>query len=147
MSLESAPRGRRSGNAALWALAIVVAASLAVPAGASASRAGYAFGRDGGNIVPFTVTVAADGAVKTSGPVKVGRVRLTPAQLASVATAQATARFATLPASTLCPGTLPDIAGLWIRAGARTVRVHGSCSQRFTRVWNALAAAVRLSYG
>jgi hypothetical protein len=129
-------------NAALCALAIAGAAG-----GASASPAGYAFGRDGGNIIPFTVTVVPGGTVQASGPVRVGRARLTPAQLASVASAQAQARFATLPASTLCPGTLPDIAATWIRAGARTVHVHGSCSPRFTRVWNALAAAVRLSYG
>jgi hypothetical protein len=135
------------GNAGLWVLSLVGAAALAVAAAAAASPGGYAFGREGGNILPFTVTVAPDGAVTASGPAKVGRARLTPAQLAKIAGARQTARFATLPSSTLCPGTLPDIAGTWIRAGGRTVHVHGTCSQRFTRVWNALAAAVRLSYG
>jgi len=123
-------------------MAVLLAAlALASPAGA------YSFGRESGNIVPFTVTIAQNGAVRVTGPVKVGRAQLTATQLADLASAVAKARFATLPATTACTGTLPDIAATWVRAGTHRVQVHGSCSSRFTRVWNALAAAVRLSYG
>jgi hypothetical protein len=127
---------------------LVVAAltCLAAPA-AGASAARYSFGREGGNIIPFTVTIAATGAVHASGPVKVGRAHLTTAQLASLGKVAKQARFSALPATTLCSGTLPDIASTFVAAGSHTVRVHGSCSTRFSRVWNALAAAVRLSYG
>ena len=115
---------------------------------ALASQAGsYSFGRESGNILPFTITITQSGAVHVTGPVKVGRTQLTATQLAAVASAVAKARFATLPATTVCPGTLPDVASTWVRAGSHRVQVHGACSSRFTRVWNALATAVRLSYG
>ena len=35
---------------------------------------------------------------------------------------------------------LPDVAATFIRVGARTVRVHGACVARYTKLWNALAA-------
>lgn len=123
-------------------MAVLLAAlALASPAGP------YAFGRESGNIVPFTITISQSGAVHVIGPVKAGRKQLTASQLAAVASAVTTARFATLPATTTCPGTLPDIASTWVKAGSHRVQVHGACSSRFTRVWNALASAVRLSYG
>jgi hypothetical protein len=50
-------------------------------------------------------------------------------------------RFSLLPARTACPGVLPDIADQFIRVGARTVRVHGSCVKRFNRLWAALSEA------
>ena len=105
------------------------------------------FGREGGNIIPFTVTITQSGEVRSSGPVEVGRTKLTAAQLAGLVQTEVQAGFSALPATTACPGTLPDIATTWIKAGSRLVRVHGSCSKRFLRVWNALAATVLLSYG
>jgi hypothetical protein len=128
------------------AVLLVVVAALAAPA-AGAATPRYSFGRESGNIVPFTVTIAATGAVRVAGPVRVSRTSLNAARLASLGTAVAQARLATLPRLTSCPGTLPDIAATWIAAGSRKVAVHGSCSARFTRAWNALAAAVGLSYG
>jgi len=128
-------------------LLVAAIVALAAPAPALAAGHAYAFGREGGNIRPFTVTIAHDGRVVLYGPVNVGRTRVTAAALTTLATTTARARFTTLAATTDCPGTLPDIAATWIRVGSRTVRVHGSCSARFTRVWNALAAAVHLSYG
>jgi hypothetical protein len=122
-------------------VALLAALALASPTGP------YSFGRESGNIVPFTVTIAQSGAVRVTGPVKVGRTRLTAGQLAVLAAAVSTAQLATLPPTPACPGTLPDIASTWIKAGSHRVQVHGSCSPRFTRVWNALASAVHLSYG
>ena len=114
-----------------------------MPAAASAAR--YSFGRQGGNIAPYTVSIAASGAVYSTGPVKVGRTTLTPAQLGAIAKTVSSADFGTLAATTLCLGTLPDFAATWISVGRRKVSVRGSCSPRFDRVWAALSGAVRLS--
>jgi hypothetical protein len=130
-------------------IVVTAAAWLAAAAGSGAATVpaqGFAFGRAGGNIVPFTVTIAAGGRVHASGPVRVGRRMLTHAQLTALANVVAQARFTTLPAVTNCPGTLPDVAATFVRVGVRTVRVHGDCVPRYTRVWNALTAAVKLSY-
>ena len=124
------------------ALLVLAAALVAVQAAQAATPArGFAFGRVGGNIRPYTVTVAAAGAVTSSGAVTTGRKRLTSVQLASLDRLAAGVHFATLPAATSCPGTLPDVAAQFIRAGARTVRVHGDCVAGFNRLWSALVKA------
>lgn len=75
-----------------------------------------------------------------------GRRALTAAQLAVVARVAAAARFSSLPSSTRCAGTLPDVATTYVVFGGRTVSVHGHCVPRFDRVWNAVSAAVEISY-
>jgi hypothetical protein len=120
--------------------ALVVA--IAAP-GASAAR--YSFGRQGGNIEPYRVTISPTGAVTTSGPVKVGRTKLTARQLKSLARTVAAAGLSTLPATTFCLGTLPDFASDWVLVGSQKVSVRGSCSPRFSRIWSALTGTVRLS--
>src|SRR5581483_4859449 len=57
----------------LAALSVALALPIAVFAGGSAQRAAptFAFGRTGGNIVPFTVTIAGNGHVGATGPVHV----------------------------------------------------------------------------
>jgi hypothetical protein len=115
------------------------------PAAASAAR--YSFGRAGGNIEPYTISITSTGAVYASGPVKLGRTSVTRAQLAAIARAVSAADFTTLPPTTLCLGTLPDFAATWISVGRRKISVRGSCSPRFDRVWSTLAGAVRLSSG
>ena len=52
-------------------------------------------------------------------------------------------RFATLPARRECARALPDAATLFIRVGGRTVRVHGACEPRFSRLWKTLAKSIR----
>jgi hypothetical protein len=131
----------------LLVLASVAMLLAAQPAGAASSGSGYSFGRISGNIVPFTVTISASGAVHAAGPVTVGRTKLSASQLKTLAKVAAQTRFGSLPATTACSGTLPDIAATWIRAGGHRVQVHGACSAAFTRLWNALGAAVRLSTG
>jgi hypothetical protein len=130
-------------------LLVLAAATLlaAQPAGAARAGGGYSFGRIGGNIVPFTVTISASGAVHVAGPVTVGRTKLSGPQLATLAKVAAQTRFGSLPPTTACSGTLPDIAATWIRAGSHRVQVHGTCSAAFTRLWNVLGTAVRLSTG
>lgn len=127
-------------------LLIGLVALVLVPA-AAARPGGYAFGRIGGNIRPYTVAVTAEGRVNVSGSAVVGRTRLTSAQLAALGRIAAAVRFTALPATTSCPGTLPDIASTFVRVGARTVRVHGGCVPRYTRLERALQSAVRLAGG
>ena len=130
----------------LRALLVLGLVAAALASGATAStQAGFALGRTGGNIRPFTVAIAADGTVSVSGPVQAGRTKLTRAQLAALTKIAADTRFTTLPKTTNCAGTLPDVASTFVRVGARTVRVHGECVPRYARLWRALTTAVELS--
>ena len=129
----------------LVAIALAAASLGAVPAAAAPQAAAFAFGRSGGSIIPFTVTIAGDGSVHIQGPVTAGRTRISAAQLKSLRQLAARVRFATLPAQTNCPRTLPDIATTFLRVGGRTVRVHGGCVPRYAKLWAAVAAAVKLS--
>jgi hypothetical protein len=119
-------------------LALIVA--LAHPA--ATAKTGFAYGRSGGNIMPFTVKVATTRAVTATGAAPAHVDTITKERLAELNRVAFVVQFATLPASTLCKNTLPDIAGQFIRVGARTVHVHGSCLPRFNRLWTALNRAV-----
>ena len=125
--------------------AVLLAVVAAEPAGSAVEPSGFAFGRIGGNIRPFTVSIANTGVVRTSGAVTVLRKKLTPAQLVSLNRIAIETSFEKLPKATNCPGVLPDIASTYVRVGARTVRVHGNCVPRYARMWRALSAAVRIS--
>jgi hypothetical protein len=128
---------------AAFAIAALAALAAASPVGAGAQR-GFAFGRLGGNIIPFTVSIANDGSVKASGPVKVGRRHLTLLQIGNLNRIAATNAFGSLAKVTNCPGSLPDIASTFVRIGPRTVRVHGSCLRGYQRIYAALERAVKL---
>jgi hypothetical protein len=125
-------------------LATVLLLALVPAAGASPQR-GFAFGRLGGNIRPYTVSIASNGVVRVSGSATAGRMKLTAAQLATLDRAVTDARFGAFPPMTNCPGTLPDIATTFIRFGAKTVRVHGNCVARYAKLFTALSHAVKLS--
>ena len=131
----------------LAALALLLGSALgsAAPAGATGAR-GFAFGRLGGNILPFTISISNDGTVKATGPVTVGRTHLSRLQIANLNRIAATNAFGSLPADTSCAGVLPDAAATFVRIGPRTVRVHGSCVARYQRIYKALAKAVKLAY-
>jgi len=105
----------------------------------------FSFGRTGGNIIPFTVTIAQSGHVQASGPVHVGRRNLTKAQLTALDRVATQVHFSSMQGA-MCPRTLPDVASRFIRHGSRTVRVHGACLAGYERLWNALSAAVKLTY-
>ena len=123
----------------------VLAAAVTLGA-AAASPMSYAFGRTGGNIVPFTITIAASGAVAVTGPAHATKARLGTRAMAALAAAVRTQRFFSLPRVVSCSGALPDFASSFVtvrrRDTSRTVVVRGDCSARFTRVYTALAAAV-----
>jgi hypothetical protein len=122
---------------------LLLAAALPSALGASAQR-GFAFGRTGGNIVPFTVSIENNGRVHVSGPVVVMRKKLTRLEVADLNRVVATNGFERLPPMNECPDTLPDVAATFVRVGPLRVQVHGSCLARYQRVYNALARAVRL---
>jgi len=124
------------------ALAALLALGLALPASGAVQHTGFAFGRLGGSIRPYTVTIANSGVVRTSGAVEVGRTRVTLVQLAALNRVATETRFTTLPATTNCRGSLPDVATTYVRVGAHTVRVHGTCVPRYQRLLKALQAAV-----
>jgi hypothetical protein len=125
--------------------AVAVALAVASASAAVAASPRYAFGRAGGNIVPFTVTIWPTGAVAVTGPARVGRRSLSRAQLAALAATVARGRLTRLPVMRFCSGSHPDFALHFVTAGGRTVFVRGSCSPRLSHVWNVLAAAVRLA--
>ena len=118
-------------------VALVAAALLATP------QTGFAFGRTGGNIRPFRVAISTDGAVHASGAAPRHERTLTKLELATLNRVAYETRFATLPARRLCARALPDAATLFIRVGGRTVRVHGTCGPRFSRLWATLAKTIR----
>jgi hypothetical protein len=127
------------------ALPIVAAAALVAPAASAAPQGGFAFGRVGGNIRPYTVTIAENGAVRAFGAAQVGATKLTAAQVARLRQVAAAVRFGSLPPVSDCPGTNPDVAATFVRVRGRTVRVHGTCLARYQRLLNALTGAVRVS--
>jgi hypothetical protein len=127
----------------LLVAALLLAAALPSAAGAS-EKQGFAFGRTGGNIVPFTVSIENDGRVHVSGPVSVMRKKLTRIEVANLNRVVATNGFERLRPINECPDALPDVAATFVRVGPLRVQVHGGCLARYQHVYNALARAVRL---
>jgi hypothetical protein len=126
---------------------LAVALTFLLPADASAApqRFGFAFGRTGGNIRPYAVRIANNGVVSTDGPVVVGRTLLTPAQIGTLNLKAVEVQFSRLPKARSCAGVPADVAYTFIRVGASTVRVRGTCVPGYTRLWLALVRAVKLS--
>jgi len=107
------------------------------------AQTGFAFGRTGGNIMPYRISIATSGRVTATGPAPAHTSLVSKLRLANLNRAVFDAQFDTMPAFTNCQGTLPDIAAQLIRVGGRTVRVHGACVPRFNRLWAAMSRAVR----
>jgi hypothetical protein len=107
------------------------------------AQTGFAFGRTGGNIMPFTISIATSGRVTATGAAPAHATKVSKLRLANLNRAVLDSQFEAMPALTTCPGTLPDIASQMIRVGGRTVRVHGGCVVRFNRLWTAMNRAAR----
>jgi hypothetical protein len=122
----------------VFAWSVLFAAVVALPAQA-AQQTGFSFGRVGGNIRPFAITIATTGLVTATGAAPAHRRIVSKAQLAELNRLVVATEFSRLPAVTACPATLPDVAAQFIRVGRRTVRVHGRCVARFNRLWTALS--------
>jgi hypothetical protein len=136
------PSARYPRRTAL-ALSTVLLAFLSGGA-APAQHDTFAFGRTGGNIRPYTVAISTRGVVTSTGPVQPAHGTVPAATLRRLERLVTTTRFFALPALTLCAGSLPDFAASFVtvKAGAhhRRVVVRGSCSPRFTKLYEALAA-------
>src|SRR5579862_6293580 len=123
-------------------LLATVGAAVATGSGDPA-HAPIVFGLGGGNMVPYQVTIQPNGVVRRSGSASARRSRLPAATVGQLRTRIEQAHLS----SRECPGTLPDVGSQYIRVCGRTVRLHGACEPRFTRVWDALAHAVGLRVG
>ena len=123
-------------------IVLAALAALLAPTAGAASKTGFEFGRVGGNIRPFTIAIANSGRVTATGAAPTHAAAITKQQLANLNRIAFEIDFARLPAVTSCPHTLPDVAAQFIRVGGRTVRIHGSCSHRFNRLWAALNKTV-----
>ena len=110
------------------------------------------FGQEMGHIRPFSVTIAANGAVKPSGPIHLNGNAATisrDAVMGIVRLAQ-TEQFRALPSFTACPGALPDLATRYIsimtprwqhRAGAR-----GACLDILNQLFAVLMNLTHASF-
>ncbi|HET8529325.1 MAG TPA: hypothetical protein VFL60_10470 [Gaiellaceae bacterium] len=116
---------------------------LAAAALLAAPQTGFAFGRDGGNIVPFRISITVDGKVRATGAAPPHSGKLTKLELATLNRIAYETNFVALPLRVGCRDALPDVATQFIRVGSRTTRVHGGCVARFNRLWAALTKAVR----
>lgn len=107
----------------------------------------FTFGRVGGNIRPYTVTITRTGIVKAEGPVTVAHLgrKIAPARLARLDRLVRTAHFFALRTLIICPGALPDLAAATITVSTpardRRVVVRGTCNHRFRTLYKALTAA------
>jgi hypothetical protein len=129
-------------------VALSAAAAALVGCGSSAASTSakpirITFGKAGGTIVPYQVTIEPTGRVRSTDVMEPIRRRLSPAKVASLSRLVRHA-FASGLASRLCAGVNPDVGSDFIRAMGRLVRVHGNCEPRFTRLWDTLAQAVGL---
>ena len=132
----------------LAALTVALAVPLAVLAGGSSTRQAlptFAFGRTGGNIIPFTVTIARNGHVSTTGTQKLTLTFATPALRNGLAKLAKAEGFWTEATFLSCGKINPDVAGHFITVTAggktRTVTERGTCYASFEELYAVLSAA------
>jgi hypothetical protein len=136
----------------LAAITVALAVPLVVLAGGGARKQtppSFAFGRNGGNILPFTVKIARDGTVTaTSSSQTPAYPKLSLAVRNALAQLAQAEGFFTMSTSVACSGTNPDVAAQYVTVSAggktRTVSVHGGCKPAFSQLWSVLYAAVGL---
>ena len=132
----------------LAAVAVALAVPLVVLAGGSAKRQpppSFAFGRAGGNIIPFRVTIGKDGHVSSSGPIQATAVTTSMALRNGLAKLARAEGFFTMATRLSCGATNPDVASRFITISAlgktRTVFVRGTCYPAFEELYAVLAAS------
>ncbi len=133
----------------LAALTVALAVPLAVLAGGSGKTAApptFAFGRVGGNIIPFTVTIGANGHVSTTGTQKLGLTFATVPLRNGLGKLAKAEGFWTESTVLDCGKVNPDIASRFITVTAagksRTVRSRGTCYPAFEELYAVLSASV-----
>jgi hypothetical protein len=119
------------------ALLAVLAFGLAACGGSGAQKnVKITFGRSGGTILPYSVTIAPDGAVTATG------ANPPSGKLTSAQAAELSARVRSdLPGlkSESCPGTFPDESAMFVTALGKTVTVRGTCEPGFTKLLSSFA--------
>lgn len=104
------------------------------------AAAALSFGRTGGNIIPFHVSIARTGAVTTTGPVHSTK-RVSIAAIGGILTLARAEKFSLLPRRIACKGISPDVASAYITINRITVTSRGSCNRRFAELYAVLEAA------
>lgn len=105
----------------------------------------FVFGRVGGNIRPFTVTIASNGQISASGPVSTSaRSRVSAAAIKGLIKLARAEGFFALPDQIEGNHVLPDVASLFITVNAggqtKTVRLHGVHNAPFEQLYAVLTA-------
>ena len=133
----------------LAALTVALAVPLAVLAGGSGKTAApptFTFGRTGGNIVPFTVTIGANGHVSTTGTQKLTVTFATVPLRNGLGKLAKAEGFWTMATVLDCGKINPDVASRFITITAagksRTVRSRAVCSPAFEELYAVLSASV-----
>jgi hypothetical protein len=130
------------------------AASPAGPSHRSMAKEGpyFVFGRKGGNIRPFTVSIALDGVVTVSGPVAAREpLTLSRDALGGLLRLAKAEKFFSLPAHIKGGQVLPDVASLYItiygQTGPTTVDEHGAVNRHFDQLYAVLMAVAGVRIG
>lgn len=133
----------------LAAVTVALAVPIAVLAGGSGKSQApptFSFGRTGGNIVPFTVTIAANGRVSTTGTQKLTLTQATVPLRNGLGKLAKAEGFWTMATSLECGKINPDIAGRFIKITSggrtRTVTERGTCYPAFEELYAVLSASV-----
>lgn len=133
----------------LAVVTVALAVPLAVLAGSTARRQAlptFAFGRTGGNIVPFRVTIARDGRVVARGPIRATAVATSIPLRNGLARLARAEGFFTMATALWCGAVNPDVAGRFVTVSAygrsRTVTAHGTCYPAFEELYAVLSASV-----
>ena len=153
-------RYTRVRGPAIGALALTAVLPMGIPAHHGAARvhsqrhaapqAAFVFGREGGNIRPYTVTILTDGTVTASGPVRTATRRLGDPQdaLAGLMKLARAEQFWAMPAQMVGHG-LPDLSGRFISIHAagstKTVHVRFVHAAAFDQLYAVLLAVTGVS--
>lgn len=109
------------------------------------------FGITGGNIMPYVVTIEANGTIVAKGrTVQNQQLTASGSTLGGLEKLADTEGFWSMPARTNCSGTLPDVASSYITinstSGSKAVTVHGGCVARFNQLYGVLTNVVAIQY-
>jgi hypothetical protein len=107
------------------------------------AAAAISFGRTGGNIIPYHVSISGTGAVTTRGPVQSTK-HVSIVAVRGLFTLAGAERFSSLPRRISCKGTSPDIASTFITINGTTVTSHGLCNRRFAELYAVLKAVTEV---
>ncbi len=110
----------------------------------------FVFGREGGNIRPFSVTISATGAITATGAAHVTQTRLSADALDGLRTLVKAEGFQTMPALITGTHMMPDIAAeyITITSGTSTkeVRLQSGNNAAFAQLYAVLMAVAGVAF-